>query len=160
MQIARLIGRVAPRAMHGDAVIPHHQIMRAPDMGMDEFALGTVFGQITQHGAGFGHRHAMNLPGMGRKKQRKPPGLGMAAHQALRHRRPSLAFFFCEIGEAQNAAREDLAVIRDHVTNFRFHGGVQSIPGGAHIGEFRIAALTRDHARRKQGIFRGRRLEG
>ena len=65
MQIARLIRRVAPRAMHGHAVIPHHQIMRAPDMGMDKFALGCVLRQIAQHGAGFGHRPAMNLPGMG-----------------------------------------------------------------------------------------------
>ena len=71
----------------------------------------------------------------------------MAAHQALRYRRPSLAFFFREIGKAQNATREYLAVIRGHVTNFRLLSGFQRIPGGAHIGEFRIAAFARNHAR-------------
>ena len=65
MQIARLIRRVAPRPVHGHAIIPHHQIMRAPDMSMDEFALRGVFRKVTQHGAGFWHGPAMNLPGMG-----------------------------------------------------------------------------------------------
>src|SRR5260370_5648724 len=42
--LARLL--VAPGPMHGLAVVPHHEIMLPPGVGVDELSLGRVLGKI------------------------------------------------------------------------------------------------------------------
>ena len=39
---------VAPRAVHGGTVVPHDQIVRLPDMGVDQLALRRMLDQISQ----------------------------------------------------------------------------------------------------------------
>src|SRR6266702_4383970 len=62
--VAHLGVIVAPRAVHGDAVVPHHEVVGPPDMGVDELALRGVLGEVAQEGARLGHRPAFEAAGM------------------------------------------------------------------------------------------------
>ena len=128
-------------------------------MGVDELALRGVLGQVAQEGARFGHRPAFDAAGVAGEIERQPAGRGMAAHQALAHRRPFLALGVGEIGEAQDAARKDLAVQADEVVHLALGLLVERIVGRAHVGEFGVAAGRRDVARRQQRILGRHRLE-
>ena len=77
----------------------------------------------------------------------------MAAHQALAHRRPLLALGVGEIGEAQDAARKDLAVQADQVVHLALGRLVERVVGRAHVGELGVAAGSAGSARRQQRIL-------
>ena len=62
--VARLRLVVAPHAVHGLAVVPHHEVMQRPFMDMDEFALRGVLGEIAQQQPRLGHAHALDGAGM------------------------------------------------------------------------------------------------
>jgi hypothetical protein len=49
---------VATGAMHGGAVVPDHQVVDPPLMGVGELGLRRVFGQVADEGACLGHRPA------------------------------------------------------------------------------------------------------
>src|SRR3954447_16557206 len=55
---------VAAHAMHGLAVVPHHEVMQLPFMDVNEFRLRGVFVEIAQQEAAFRHAHAAYRAGM------------------------------------------------------------------------------------------------
>ena len=55
---------VAPHAVHGLAIVPHHEVMQRPFMDMDELALRGVLGEIAQQQPRLGHAHALDGAGM------------------------------------------------------------------------------------------------
>src|SRR5580698_6951374 len=67
MQIPDLGVIVAAGAVHGRAVVPHDQIVRPPDMGVNELALCRVLVEVAQESARLGHRPALDLAGMARE---------------------------------------------------------------------------------------------
>ena len=83
----------------------------------------------------------------------------MPAHQPLLHRRELAPLLVGEVGEAQDAAREQLAVLADQVLALRLGLVVERIIGRAHVGEFGVAAGRRNAPRRQQRILRRHRLE-
>jgi hypothetical protein len=62
--VARLLGGERAAAVHGLAVVPHHQIADRPFMRVDELALGGVLDQVAQEGARLGDPPADDGPGM------------------------------------------------------------------------------------------------
>src|SRR5258708_7501972 len=76
--VAHLGVIVAPGTVHGDAVVPHHEVPRLPDMGIDELALGGVFGEVAQEGPRLGYRPALDAAGVAGEVERQPAGVGMA----------------------------------------------------------------------------------
>src|ERR1700704_1132621 len=55
---------VAADAVHGLAVVPHHEVMQRPFMDVDECRLCGVLGEIAQQAPRFGHAHAFDGAGM------------------------------------------------------------------------------------------------
>jgi len=79
-------------------------------MGVDEATLRRVLREVAQERARLRHGPSLDGARMAREIERQPPGPGMPPHQALANRRPFLALGLGEIGEAENAAREYLAM--------------------------------------------------
>src|SRR5690349_93493 len=59
MQVADLGVVVAAGAVHGGAIVPHDDVVRPPDVGVDEPALRRVLVEVAQEGARLGHRPAL-----------------------------------------------------------------------------------------------------
>ncbi len=60
----------AARAMHGGAIVPHHQIVRAPGMGIDEAGLRRVLHEVADEGARLGCGPANDATDMRRQVKR------------------------------------------------------------------------------------------
>jgi transposase len=55
---------VAAHAVHGLAVVPHHEVVQRPFMDVDEFRLRGVLGEVAQQQPRFRHAHAPDRAGM------------------------------------------------------------------------------------------------
>src|SRR6478752_7024719 len=68
--VARLRLVVAAHAMHGLAVVPHHEVMQRPFVDVDELRLRGVLGEVAQQYARFRDAHASDGAGMRGQIQR------------------------------------------------------------------------------------------
>src|SRR5581483_8290170 len=128
-------------------------------MRVDELALRRMLAEVAQQSARLGHGPSLYRTCMARKIEREPTGRGMTAHETLADGCPFLALLLREIGEAEDAAREELAVETNEVVDFALAGVVERVMGGAHIRELGVAAARRNAARRQDRIFGRHRLE-
>ena len=96
---------------------------------------------------------------MARQVERLAAGHRMGAHHALPHRLEALALLLGEVEEADDLAREHLAVLAHHVLDFFLGLVVERIVAGAHVGELRVATLRRDADRAQQRVLGRRHLE-
>src|SRR5258708_8622422 len=62
--VAHLGVVVAPRAVHGDPVVPHHEVVGPPDMGVDELSLRGVPGEVPPEAASPRHCPAFTAPAL------------------------------------------------------------------------------------------------
>ena len=62
--------------MHGAAVIPHHQIVHAPAVAINELSLGRMRDQLIDEGTTFLLRQAENASRMGSEIERLAAGFG------------------------------------------------------------------------------------
>ena len=84
----------------------------------------------------------------------------MGAHQPLQDRLERLLLLLGIIEEAQRSPRIHQRVLADEVLDFPLGVLVERVVGGAHVGEFGVAALRIDDARRQQREFRRNGSEG
>ena len=157
--VARLRLVVAADPVHGLAVVPHHEVMQRPFVDVDELRLRGVLGEVAQQQPRFRHAHAEDRAGMRRQIQRLAAVHRMGAHQPLQHRLEHLLFFLGVIEEAERAARIHQRMFADHVLDLGLGFVVERVVGGAHVGEFGVAALGVHHARRQQRKLRRNRAE-
>src|SRR5262249_43972739 len=83
--VANLVTVEAPRAVHGAAVVPHHEIVDLPGVRVHELALGRVLGEIAQEYARLRHRPALDGSRVGGEEERLSAGDRMHSHDALAH---------------------------------------------------------------------------
>jgi len=78
-------------AVHGGAVVPHHEVADPPLVRVDELALGRGFGQVQQQRLGLGLGHAEDRARMRGEIDRFAPRARVHAHQPLAYRLEALA---------------------------------------------------------------------
>ena len=157
--VARLRLVVAAHAVHGLAVVPHHEVMQRPFVDVDEFGLRGVLVEVAQQQPRLRHAHALDGAGMRRQIQRLAAMHRMGAHQPLQHRLEHFLFFVGVIEEAERSARIHQRMLADHVLDLGLGLVVERVIGRAHVGEFGVAALRVHHPRRQQREFRRDRPE-
>src|SRR5215470_16832627 len=74
-----------PPAVHGAAVVPHHEIVDTPAMAVDELALGRERGQLLEQRRARLVRHAEDAAGMRGEIEARAARGGMVADQHLLH---------------------------------------------------------------------------
>src|SRR6185312_10233904 len=104
---------IGPAAMHGAAVVPHDQIADAPAVPIDEARLSGEGDELLDQPAPFLDRPADDVRSVRGEIERLAAGAGMAAHDQLRHRRQLAADLLVELGEADERARAEDAVLGD-----------------------------------------------
>jgi len=73
-------------AVHGAAIVPHHEIMHPPAMRVDELPLRRMGDQLIDERAAFRLRHAKDAAGVRGEVKRLSSGFRIGAHHHLRHR--------------------------------------------------------------------------
>ena len=85
MSVVRRMSRtsviIAAGTVHGDTIVPHHQIVRSPDMAVDKLALRGVLGEVAQEGAGLRHQPSLRCCLHGSPEERQAAGRRVLAHQ-------------------------------------------------------------------------------
>src|SRR5262245_61200839 len=76
----------AAHAVHGRAVVPHHEVVLCPAMDIDEAGLRRMLDQIADESHRLGPGPADDAADMGSEEQRLASRARMGAHQALAHR--------------------------------------------------------------------------
>src|SRR4051812_34665395 len=83
----------------------------------------------------------------------------MPAHQPLADGRELAALFLVEAAKPEQRAAEEQRMFANHPLYGRLQLRRQRIPGGAHVGELRVAALGWNRARVQHRVLGRRGLE-
>ena len=108
-----------------------------------------MLAQIVQQEAAIGDRPAGDVRGMRRQVQAFAARTGVPPHEALARGRVFLALAGREFGEADLGARPENIVLGDQRIDDGLLFVVQRVIGGAHIGEFGLAAAKRRSRRHR-----------
>ena len=101
-----------------------------------------MLGQVADEGARLGHRPADDAADVRRQIQRLAAGDRVRDHQPMLHRTQPVLVAGRVVGEADLLARKDDGVFADQVFDLGLGRVVQRVVGGAHVGEFGVAALA------------------
>ncbi len=140
-----------PGAMHGAAIVPDHEIMRPPDVGVDELPLRGMVDQVAEEQAALRHRPVDDMGGVRGEIKGAAAGGGNSAHQRMDGALQLVLLVLVEV-EAENVARIDDGVIDAQALDRGAGFHVEGIVGGAHVGELRVGPHRRHHPRRQHRV--------
>jgi hypothetical protein len=137
--------------MHGAAIVPDHEIMRPPDVAVDELPLRGMVDQVAQQQPAFRHRPVDDVGGMRGEIEGAAAGTRDRADQRVDGALQLLLLLFVEV-EAEHMARIDDGM-KDAQPFDRGAGFlVERVVGGAHVGELRIRPHRWHHPRRQHRV--------
>lgn len=82
------------RTMHQAAIVPHHQIVGAPFVFINQIRARRMAQEFVQQRVAFFHAHPFNMRSVIANIQSFPAGIGMCADEWVRDWRCFLQFFF------------------------------------------------------------------
>src|SRR3546814_48664 len=128
-----------PGAVHGRAVVPDHEIIRAPFMAVDELILSRVLSQVAQQQAALRNENIDDVGGMRAKIQRPSSGPRNRAHDGM-NGALELLFLFLRKGKSQEIAGIDDGVKGAQPFERLLGRGVERVISRACVGKFGVGA--------------------
>ena len=141
-------------AMHGAAVVPHHEIARPPFVAIDETRLGRERDDARARARALPPAPCRRSRSRARRDRASSAPNGWRRTSGWKPRGARLAFLLVRLIAAELLARMPDRMIGRQPLEPRLHRLRQRIIGGADVGEFGIGVAGRDDARRQHRICR------
>src|SRR6266508_619648 len=154
------LGVPGAAAVDEAAVVPDHEIVRAPGVAIDAIGARGQVEQVLQQRAAFLDGHALDVRGVRADVDGLLAVDGIGADEGLANRRQGLLDFGAEERRVDEAARVGEGMDGDLALEPALHLGGQRVPGYPAGDELRLAALGRHQAAGEKRCLGRHPLEG
>jgi hypothetical protein len=141
-------------SMHRRAIIPHQEVVLAPDVAVDRAGADGPLGELADEQPRLVHWPTGNGANMRRQIQRFSSGDRVSPHQRLLDRIEGGPFGLAHLSQTQRLTGVNPGMFTEQVFDESFRLDVQLVVGRPHIGEFGIAALCHGDATGQDRVFR------